>query len=657
MFEYIERKLAPAGADEFILSDGEPDRMGDIIDPDGWQISRFSPIALFNHSRNDIIGKWERVRVEAHALRGALHLAEPGTSPVVDMARALFEQGLLDTVSVGFRAIEREPIDAKDPFGPQRFRKAELIEASLVSIPANPRARRIAKQFLLEDQYRRLCAASGAGDQRAASGVKPQSGKSAEPKPIPVKGTSMDGLSPLPIGQKIAATEQALVSLKDRLTSLGNTLAGIENPTEEQAIEVDAITAEITAKEKSLTTLKNVESGLKTKAQVIAPKSNVSFIPNFQRKELRPVDYLVKALTATAMSMWWRREGKLVTAEEMIKEHYSDNEGIQIVQKAVTSPGNTTTTGWAAELVGLVIADFVAALPVNSLYPGVSATGMRLTFGRAGQIRVPIRNFIALGTAGALNGSFVGEGNPIPVRRASLTSITLTPKKMSVISTFTKELDLHSTPSIEEVIRQAINEDTARAIDAALVSTTAADTIQPAGLKAAANTPASITPSVVTATYDKMVADLKGMIGAIVTAGGGSNLILLINPADALSLQWVTIADGSFPFDSVQNGTLRGIRVLQSPLVTAKQPLMVDAAEFVSVTADTPQFDVSDQATLHEEDTTPLALSTVGAPNVVAAPIRSLWQTYSMAIRMILPMNWAMRKTGMVAYMNANVGW
>jgi hypothetical protein len=67
------------------------------------------------------------------------------------------------------------------------------------------------------------------------------------------------------------------------------------------------------------------------------------------------------------------------------------------------------------------------------------------------------------------------------------------------------------------------------------------------------------------------------------------------------------------------------------------------------VTGDTPRFAVSNEATLHEEDTTPLPLSATGTPNTVAAPMRSLFQTDSIAIRLSLYVTWAMRRTGMVA--------
>lgn len=688
MFEYTERKFAPVAAGtEFVLSDGHPDRMGDIIEPDGWQIDKFSPIALFNHSRNDIIGRWDRVRVEDRQLKGALVLAEAGTSPIVDMTRALVEQGLLDTVSVGFRALDREPLDATDPFGPQRFKKAELLEASLVSVPANPRARRIAKQFLPEQDYRRLCAASGVGDPalpddrslRAASGVSgrpSQPGKSAASSTFQNKGTPMEGLAPTTIGKKIEFYTQALASLKDQLTAAGNKFAESESPTDEQKVELEHFTAEIDAHEKQLEILSSIEARVRTKAAAqppAAPGRAGALVPqaspHFVRKEVKRSDYVYRVATGLLINRAMQvGHGQIQAPVDTIKSRYGD-EATEIafgamVMKAAMTPGTTTTAGWAAELVTQLTTDFLDALPYSSIYRAISARGQRYTFGRNGSIKIPVRSNPTLGSPGALNGSFVGEGNPIPVRRLGLTSITLTPKKMAVISEFTKELDLHSTPSIEAVVRTAITSDTTRAIDAALVDAVAADTVRPAGLLAVANTPGSITPSVATATYDKIVADLKGLQAYIIASGGNpQTCILLANPAQAGSLAWVTLPDGSFPFPAVSgaqqgDANVRGIPMVVSSSVPAGKPIMLDTEMFASVTTDTPEFDVSDVATVHEEDTTPLAIATgAQGSGVLATPTRSFWQTYTMGIRMVLPMNWAMLRTGMVATFSGSVGW
>ena len=85
--------------------------------------------------------------------------------------------------------------------------------------------------------------------------------------------------------------------------------------------------------------------------------------------------------------------------------------------------------------------------------------------------------------------------------------------------------------------------------------------------------------------------------------------------------------------------------------------IAVDTADFVTVSGDTPNFDMSNQATIHEEDTTPLPIATgAQGSGVLATPTRSLWQTDTMSLRMRMPVNWAMRRTNMVAWM-AGVLW
>ena len=123
-----------------------------------------------------------------------------------------------------------------------------------------------------------------------------------------------------------------------------------------------------------------------------------------------------------------------------------------------------------------------------------------------------------------------------------------------------------------------------------------------------------------------------------------------MNPVQALSISLTQNAGGDFPFAAdLRAGTLLGYPVAQSATVPQGTVALVDAADFFTATGDEPRFDVSDQATLHMEDTTPLAISAAGTPNVVAAPVRSMFQTDSIALRMILDMNWAMRRAGMVA--------
>ncbi len=109
------------------------------------QVSR-NPIALWQHDKNFPIGFWGDLRVEDAALRGKLRLAPKGASVRIDEIRSLVEAGVLRAVSVGFRSLEEERRPGSKSGG-KIYLKSELMEASLVSIPANPNALAIARQM------------------------------------------------------------------------------------------------------------------------------------------------------------------------------------------------------------------------------------------------------------------------------------------------------------------------------------------------------------------------------------------------------------------------------------------------------------------------------------------------------------------------------
>src|SRR5262249_21264083 len=136
------------------------------------------------------------------------------------------------------------------------------------------------------------------------------------------------------------------------------------------------------------------------------------------------------------------------------------------------------------------------------------------------------------------------------------------------------------------------------------------------------------------------------------------NLVWLMNPAEVLSASLTGAPNtGVYPFkDEIARGTLANIPIIDSSTITAKTVILMDAADFVSVGGGAPRFDMSDSATIHMEDTTPLELVGTGSPGTVASPQRSLFQTDSLALRMVMPLNWANRRTGTVAY-TTSVTW
>lgn len=311
---------------------------------------------------------------------------------------------------------------------------------------------------------------------------------------------------------------------------------------------------------------------------------------------------------------------------------------IEIISRSAVSPGSLATSGWASELAASIGRAFIAGLQPSAF---AALSGITSGFDLDSSRELP--RVIARSSSPSMNGSFTGEGQPIPVRRLGLASIVLTPKKMAVISEFTNELMKASVANVEQILRREIQRDSAVAIDTALVDSTAADSVRPAGLLAAANVPGSIAPSAATASYDKMVADLKALIASI---GSTARPVLLANPAQSLSLGWVSASETG----------LGALTVITSPTVPAGKPIMVDADSFAWASG-APQIELQKVGVIHEEDTTPLPISATGTPNTVAAPSRSVWQTDSWSIRMVMPLTWTMTRSGGVATFSSNVGW
>ena len=617
---------------EFVLSDETPDRMDDIIMSDGWDLSNFkkNPIALFNHNPNFVIGKWKDLRVDKKQLRGHLELAPAGTSDRIDEIRKLIEADILKAVSVGFRPVERKSRNEKDQFGfaGSIFHKSELVETSLVAVPANPNALSIAKSLKISPATIKLVfAGQGAKDRLVRRGL---TGGHAETRKRKEGGAAMS------LAQRITDSQTRLVALRDQLTKH---LEDVDdsNVTDEQLEVTQELNTKIAQEEKGLSALQDAERHLAatsddggtgrglvvhTAAGATAAKPNGSGSPrpfNIARlqgkKDINIIDLLARS---GAIMMVAHQQRKPI--EDIRKATYPDDEPVRAMidyaMKAASAPAMTTVTGWAAELVQTLFASFMETLMPKSVYPRLSSKGLTLSFGRNGRISIPTRSLTP-----AISGSFVGEGQPIPVRQGAFTAQVLTPKKMAVITTWTREIDESSVPAIEGLLRSAIQEDTAISLDTVLLDANPATLIRPAGILN------GVTPLTPTAGggFTALVGDIKQISGALLTATKGNVRApcWLMNPQQVMSAGLTPAPGvGAFPFqDQINQGNLQGWPIIDSGTVPLGEVIALDAADFVSVGGDAPRFELSDQATLHMEDTTP---ADVGG---ATTPVKSMWQT------------------------------
>ena len=139
----------------FIISTDDEDRDGDIIKQDAWDLVEFNsnPVCLLQHDHKQPVGRWSNIQTRARQKGGYETVADltlaPPVSDVLKYANALVEAGILNATSVGFGVKNFEK--RKDANGrPSRgmiVHKAVLREVSLVSVPANANAIRIAKSL------------------------------------------------------------------------------------------------------------------------------------------------------------------------------------------------------------------------------------------------------------------------------------------------------------------------------------------------------------------------------------------------------------------------------------------------------------------------------------------------------------------------------
>jgi HK97 family phage prohead protease len=130
----------------FIASTANPDRYGDIVDQSGWDLRAYerNPIILLNHNPTQLpIGKGK-----AYVKNGQLMLDVEfdKNDEVAQQVERKVRGGFINAVSVGFQpseSIARNKLPADHPYHGKSgyyFPKSELLEVSIVTIPANNEA-------------------------------------------------------------------------------------------------------------------------------------------------------------------------------------------------------------------------------------------------------------------------------------------------------------------------------------------------------------------------------------------------------------------------------------------------------------------------------------------------------------------------------------
>ena len=576
---------------EFVMSDQSVDRVGDVIEAKGWILDPFAknPVALFGHNHDKPIGTWENVRIVGQKLIGRLKLAAEGTSAEIDTIRKLVEQRVLRAVSVGFQPLEAEPIKKT---GGMRFTKQILHETSLVAVPANANALAIAKSLganpklifaSTESKGHTNAPVEGHGTgttkgTATAHAERPESRKQSQ--------QSNTGRKCMNIAERIAAKEQRLVAIKDDLTELKGLMADEEYELSDEDQEtIETLTDEETSIIKSIDSLKKLEAGLAAKAQPVSAFAKRGIAPGAPAQAKKKGGSLfAKHVTAALFA-----KEHQVPLRDTIEQLYGNDDEVKAtigltIEKSGIPAADTTTSGWAAELVQHDTEAFLEDLQPISIYAALRARGTGMNFNGMGSLKIPSRAASA-SPNNEMAGAWVGEGGVIPVKRGQITSQTLNPYKLAVISAWTNELDARAVPAIEAMVRKMILDDTAKTLDGYLFDAVGqVNGVRPAGLM----NNVTLTAATAGSTAAGIITDLKVLFGKMAAAGVGANPVIVCNSLRLLGLSTITTAAGGFMFrDEVAAGRLLGVPVIAAEHFPANTVAIVDANSFVGAN-DTP---------------------------------------------------------------------
>jgi HK97 family phage prohead protease len=147
----VIKTIDTQNADGWIIaSTPAVDRQNDRVMPLGIDLTNYqkNPVVVFGHDYSSpwaIIGTAVDMSVDMSGLRIKPELrAAANDSDPMNIIKALWDAGLLRAASIGFM-----PIEAKqNEFGGLDFTKTQLLEVSLVGIPANQEALRLAIKAL-----------------------------------------------------------------------------------------------------------------------------------------------------------------------------------------------------------------------------------------------------------------------------------------------------------------------------------------------------------------------------------------------------------------------------------------------------------------------------------------------------------------------------
>jgi HK97 family phage major capsid protein/HK97 family phage prohead protease len=602
-----------------VASTPTPDRLGDIVEPLGMSFKNPVPLLLYHDTKKPVgTVKFFPPTKDGLEFEASLPtIDEPGTlHDRVEEAWQSIKAGLLAAVSIGFRAIEEAWMNDAAAY---RFIKTEVLELSLVTIPANQDA--TIETIKRLDQVHLPPGATGTVHRPGASGtpvVRVQRGATAMTIPDQIK--SYEATRAADVARQAALMQTA--------ADAGTTLDAA------QGEEYDTLGAKVKAVDAHLVRLHEQEQLNIARAVAVTGPAD----PNAAAAERRGVviqlaPNLPKAtgFTRYARALIMSR-GNLMQAAEIAKQWRDSTPEVELALKAAVAVGTTTDAVWAGPLAPMkpLLTEFLELLRNASIVDRVP--GMR---------HVPFNVSVAGQTGGGTYG-WVGQNAPKPVSALAFNAQTLGIAKCSGIIVISEELARVSTPSAEDIIRR----DMIAGIAAFLATQFTDPTLAPV----ANVSPGSITNGVALtasagATPANARTDILTLAGKLVAANlTTAGAVLLMSETNALALAGALNPLGQplYPGLNAQGGTVLGFQVITSQALGVNV-ILVQGNGILIADDGGVEIDVSREASVQMD-------SAPDNPMLATTVMQSLWQNNLVGLRADRFINWKRARLASVQY-------
>ncbi|TCM17217.1 HK97 family phage major capsid protein [Novosphingobium sp. PhB165] len=324
-----------------------------------------------------------------------------------------------------------------------------------------------------------------------------------------------------------------------------------------------------------------------------------------------------------------------ISAEGIANQRWGkSNPMLAQVIKAAVAGGGTETGEWGAELA-----------QADTRYTG---DFIDFLYGQTVFDNLPLRevpaNVHIKGQDGAANAYWVGQSKSIPVTTADFLDVQLAAQKVAAIAVVSKELLRDSSPSAELLVRDALVQASAQRIDQTFLSADAAvPNVSPAGILFGLTALNSAGNDV-----DGVIADVKALYAPFLAAKNASGLQMVANESlsKSIGLMQNVMGNWAFPGITAAGGSLLGDPLVSGSNVGASDLILLKPSDIYKIGDRGVEVSLSTEAAIQMDSAPNGASDTPTAQTGVV----SMFQTESVAIKVVRPLNYAKRRASAVSY-------